>query len=322
MENKPRIVFLGTPDFAVASLQILVENNYPVVGVITAPDKPAGRGKKLRASAVKVYAEQQGLHILQPTNLKAPEFIEELKALEADLQIVVAFRMLPELVWAMPKEGTFNLHASLLPQYRGAAPINWAVINGEKESGVTTFFLRQEIDTGAIIRQQAVAINEQMTAGDLHDELMAVGAKLVLETVQLIAAGEADSKEQDALVSSDTLLKAAPKIFKQDCRIDWNKSAIKVRNLIRGLSPYPAAWCEWENKEGKVVAVKIFDVSIVSSTAGEKPGTIQADGRKSLQIATADGWLQINSLQQAGKQRLEITQFLLGFQADQGWMAR
>ncbi|HQD13162.1 MAG TPA: methionyl-tRNA formyltransferase, partial [Chitinophagales bacterium] len=250
-----RIVFMGTPDFAVPSLDILVQNNYDVVGVITAPDKPAGRGQQLQQSAVKKYAVEKGLHILQPEKLKNPEFIAELKALEANLFIVVAFRMLPEMVWQMPEYGTFNLHASLLPQYRGAAPINWAVINGEKETGVTTFFLQHEIDTGNIILQETIKIEEEDNAGTVHDKLMNVGSQLVLKTVRAIEENKVQESPQSAINSPQ--LKHAPKIFKETCLIDWQRPAAEIHNLIRGLSPYPAAFTYLDGKVLKIYSAQI-----------------------------------------------------------------
>jgi len=239
-----RIVFMGTPDFAVESLKALVENGYQVVGVITAPDKPAGRGRQLCEPAVKKYAIENKLNVLQPEKLKNPEFIAELESLKADLQIVVAFRMLPEIVWNMPPMGTFNLHASLLPQYRGAAPLNWAIINGETETGVSTFLLSHEIDTGQIIFQEKVDIGENDSVGDLHDRMMAIGSALVLKTVDAIAEGKIEPIDQTKLIDNPERIKHAPKIFKNDCRIDWTRDTESVRNMIRGLSPYPTAWTD------------------------------------------------------------------------------
>jgi methionyl-tRNA formyltransferase len=311
-----KIVFLGTPDFAVASLRALVEAGHDVVAVVTAPDKPAGRGLKMQQSAVKEYAVVAGLKVLQPQRLKDPEFLEELHALKPDLGIVIAFRMLPEVVWAAPRLGTFNLHASLLPQYRGAAPINWAVINGETMTGVTTFFLNSEIDKGAILGRREVAITPDDTAGTLHDKLMNVGAQLVLETVKNIADGTAVAHEQPL---DDSNLKPAPKIFRDDCRIDWNRTMAELHNFVRGLSPYPAAWSTLGGGE----TVKIFKVRPVepsqesasgSSLCGHAlPGTTHSDGRTFLHIACADGWLAIEELQLAGKKHMPIEDFLRGW---------
>ncbi len=305
---------MGTPDFAVASLKQLVDNNYNVVGVITAPDKKAGRGQKVSQSAVKVYAEQEGLRVLQPEKLKNPVFIEELAALEAHLFIVVAFRMLPEMVWNMPEFGTFNLHASLLPQYRGAAPINWAVINGEKESGVTTFFLQHEIDTGKVIFNERIAITDDDNAGTVHDKLMLSGAKLIAKTVDSIIAQDFTETPQSDLIDAVTELKVAPKIFKDDCRINWNNSVEKVYNLIRGLSPYPAAWSVLANINGKETAAKIFDTKKEDAQHSLENGTIESDGKSYLKVATTNGFINILSIQVAGKKRLPIIDFLRGFQ--------
>lgn len=306
-----RLVFMGTPDFAVASLQALVENGYHVVGVITAPDKPAGRGRQLQESAVKKYAVRKGLHIMQPEKLRNPDFLAELKSLKADLQVVVAFRMLPEVVWNMPRLGTFNLHGSLLPQYRGAAPLNWAVINGEKETGVTTFLLSHEIDTGAILFKEKIAIGENDTVGDIHDGLMDIGAQLVVRTVEALAAGNYKAVLQDKLAAGGSL-NPAPKIFKEDCRIDWNKTGEEIRNLIRGLSPYPAAWTELNDGKGKSYTMKIYFANLEKST-DLVPGTLKSDGRTFLKIAASDAWLKITDLQISGKKRMKTEDFLRGF---------
>lgn len=298
---------MGTPDFAVANLKVLVDDDQDIVGVITAPDKPAGRGKKIQESAVKKYAKEQGINILQPTNLKDESFISELKLLKADLQIVVAFRMLPVVVWDMPKLGTFNLHASLLPQYRGAAPINWAIMNGEKETGVSTFFLQHEIDTGNIIQQEKVEITEEMNAEDLHDKLMNIGANLVLETVKQIENNNITSKPQKEF--SETELKAAPKIFKADCKIDWTLTINQIHNHIRGLSPYPAAWTSLNNK-----SLKIFKGFKENISHSENIGSITTDHKTFLKIAVDGGFFQIEELQLEGKKRIKITDFLRGFQ--------
>ena len=315
-----RIVFMGTPDFAVESLKALVENDYLVVGVITAPDKPAGRGRQLSESAVKKYALENNLKVLQPEKLKNPEFITELESLKADLQVVVAFRMLPEMVWNMPPMGTFNLHASLLPQYRGAAPLNWAIINGETETGVTTFLLSHEIDTGQIIFQEKVAIGENDTVGDLHDRMMAIGAELVIKTVDALAEGNVDPIDQTQLIDHPERIKQAPKIFKDDCRIDWMKDTESVRNLIRGLSPYPTAWTELIHPEKtEVLTAKIFAANSDNSNLPAAPGTIQTDGKKYLKIACTDGWLSVTDIQLSGKKRMKIDELLRGFQSMGEW---
>lgn len=306
-----RIVFMGTPEFSVASLEALVENGYQVVGVITVPDRPAGRGRQVQEPAIKKYAKEKGLRIFQPEKLKNPDFISELKSLNADLQVVVAFRMLPEIVWGMPRLGTFNLHASLLPQYRGAAPINRAIINGEKETGLTTFLLSHEIDTGEILFREKIAIGENDTAGDIHDRLMEIGAALVLKTVDALANGKYQPIKQDELAANENL-KPAPKIFKEDCRIDWSLPGEQVRNLIRGLSPYPAAWTEVTDASGKPATLKIYGATLESS-ASSPAGTIESDGKNYLKIATADRWLNITDLQISGKKRMKTLDFLRGF---------
>lgn len=312
--KKLRIVFMGTPDFAVASLKALVDGGYNIVGVITAPDKLAGRGKKLNKSAVKKYAVENNLNVLQPDKLKNPEFINELKLLQADLQVVVAFRMLPEVVWNMPKLGTFNLHGSLLPQYRGAAPINWAVINGEIKTGVTTFLLDHKIDTGKIIFKREIEIGENDTVGDIHDGLMEIGANLVVETVDALADGNFDAVAQSELID-DAKIKHAPKIFKDDCKIDWTDDCEKIRNLIRGLSPYPAAWTKLVHKDsGKEIATKLFFAKRVDFNEKAESGTLKTDGKTFVNVACKNGWLQITDLQIAGKKRMNIEHFLRGFQ--------
>lgn len=304
--EKQRIVFMGTPDFAVATLEALLEANANVVGVITAPDRKSGRGMKLQPSAVKKFAVEHGLKVLQPTNLKSEEFLDELRSLDATLQIVVAFRMLPEVVWNMPKHGTFNLHASLLPQYRGAAPINWAVINGEKESGVTTFFLQHKIDTGDVIFQESVPVPDDMTAGELHDELMEVGAKLVVKTLDAIESDNCPSSPQ----STSSELKEAPKIFKDTCRIDWSKSVQEVYNLIRGLSPYPAAFTLISDGESEL-GLKIYQSRKTKKKEKGKMGMTRIENDR-LFISCADGWLEILELQLAGKKRMRTEDLLRG----------
>ena len=309
-----RIVFMGTPDFAVASLKLLVESGYNVVGVVTAVDKPAGRGNQLSVSAVKQYALEKGLHLLQPEKLKNPEFIAELEILKADLQVIVAFRMLPELVWNMPPMGTFNLHGSLLPQYRGAAPLNWAIINGETRTGVTTFLLDKEIDTGKIIFKEEIEIGENETVGDIHDRLMEIGARLVMKTVDVLATGKYTAIPQEELVSGNEI-KHAPKIFKDDCRIDWSKDSETVRNLVRGLSPYPTAWSLIVNKStGEEIQTKVFFAETANHNKTEQSGTIKSDLKKTLLVACGMGWLNITDIQIAGKKRMKTDEFLRGFQ--------
>jgi methionyl-tRNA formyltransferase len=305
--SRERIVFMGTPDFAVATLKALLDADANVVGVITAPDRKAGRGMKLQPSAVKQFAVESELKVLQPTNLKSEEFLGELRELKATLQVVVAFRMLPELVWNMPEKGTFNLHASLLPQYRGAAPINWAVINGEKESGVTTFFLQHKIDTGDIIFQEKVDIAENETAGELHDKLMNVGSGLVVKTLEAIETGKAPSTPQNTVGKSQE----APKIFKETCKIDWNKSANDVFNHIRGLSPYPTAFTTLVSGDEEI-GLKIFKASKSELNQEAKSGTIRIENQRMF-VKCTDGWLEILELQMAGKKRMETNAFLLGY---------
>jgi methionyl-tRNA formyltransferase len=302
--NKLRIIYMGTPEFAVPSLQILVENKFNIVAVITAPDKPQGRGQKLTASPVKEYAVSQGIPVLQPTNLKSPQFLEELKSYEATLQIVVAFRMLPEVVWAMPPLGTFNLHASLLPQYRGAAPINWAIINGEKETGITTFFLKHEIDTGSIVFQEKEPIRESDDVGTLYERLMHKGAQLVLKTVQAIEQNNYPSLPQADVPDA----RHAPKIFKETCEIQWGQSSESVRNFVRGLSPYPAAWAILNGKN-----FKIYKVSVTGKQPGSaSPGTLDTDDKTYLHVCAADGWIAIDELQPEGKKKMTIVDYLRG----------
>ena len=298
-----KIVFMGTPEFAVASLNALFEAGYEIVGVVTAADKPAGRGQKLQESAVKTYAVSKGLNILQPLKLKDPDFIEELRALQADLQVVVAFRMLPEIVWDMPAKGTINLHASLLPNYRGAAPINHAIINGETESGATTFFLKHEIDTGDTIFSVRVPIADDDTAGDLHDHLMEAGAGLLLKTVNAIADGQ--YKEQPQISSEE--LKHAPKIFKEFCKIDWNQPVKTIYNLIRGLSPYPTAFTSLNDK-----TIKIFKAAYEEAEPEVSPGNYLTDGKTYLKFAAPDGFIQLIDVQYEGKKRMTVAEFLRG----------
>lgn len=300
-----RIVFMGTPDFAVASLDRLVKANKNIVGVITATDKYGGRGgKKLIQSAVKKYAVEQGLKVFQPKNLKAPEFIKELQSLQADIQIVVAFRMLPEIVWNMPPKGTFNLHGSLLPQYRGAAPINWAVINGEQVTGVTTFFLQHAIDTGEIIDQKRLPIGPDDTAGIVHDNMMEIGAELVLETINNIEKGIISSIPQD-----ENLVSEAPKIFKETCEINWDQSIDEVYNFVRGLSPFPTAWTTLDGK-----MLKIYSCSKVKHLRSDNTPFFESDGKSYLRIWATDGYLDVTDLQIQGKKRMAVQDFLNGYQ--------
>lgn len=301
-----RIVFMGTPEFAVGILDTLLKNNYEVVGVITAADKPAGRGQKVKYSAVKEYAMAHNLKLLQPVNLKDDQFLSELKSLNANLQIVVAFRMLPKVVWEMPELGTFNLHASLLPDYRGAAPINWAIINGETKTGVTTFFIDDKIDTGAMILSSETAIAKEENAGQLHDRLMQLGSKTVIDTLQLIENGSLTTK-----IQKDTpAIKTAYKLNKDNCKIDWLKPAETIYNLIRGLSPYPAAWCFFKDGEQEW-NVKIYEGKIVSEIHSESIGKIIAT-KKEIKIAVADGYLEILSLQFPGKKKMASQELLNG----------
>lgn len=299
---------MGTPEFAVATLTALVENGFNIVGVLTAPDRPAGRGRKIQESAVKIYAKNVGLKVLQPTNLKDSSFLDDLAALRANLQIVVAFRMLPKVVWETPKYGTFNLHASLLPNYRGAAPINWVIMNGEKETGITTFFIDEKIDTGAIILQKKLDITSKDTAGTLHDKLMLAGADLVLKTVKLIQENKATPKVQQA--KKDMVLKSAYKINKETCNIDWHRPAKEIHNHIRGLSPYPAAWTTLVDKE-ESVNLKVFLSKIEYAKHSNRAGLILHD-KTELKIAVKDGYILLLEIQLAGKRRMSIKEALNG----------
>ena len=312
MEPKSlRIVFMGTPEFASTSLRRLVEEGYNVVAVVTTPDKPAGRGQKMHQSDVKLTALELGLPILQPEKLRDETFLESLKELNPDLGVVIAFRMLPEVVWAMPKFGTFNLHASLLPEYRGAAPINWAIINGEKRTGVTTFLLNHEIDKGAIIEQESIDILPDDNIGSLYDKLMNIGSALVTRTVDKIAEGNYTTVEQMHI--DESTLKPAPKIFKEDCRIDWSKGAESIHNLVRGLSPYPAAWSPLFIDGQECGSMKIFTTHTEQSNIGVAPGTVRTDGKSYVAVAAADGWVYIDEVQMAGKRRMAIKELLLGW---------
>lgn len=315
-----RIVYMGTPEFAVESLRTLVEGGYNVVGVVTMPDKPVGKHQSvLQASPVKEYALTQQIPLLQPEKLKNEEFLAELRALEADLQIVVAFRMLPEVVWDMPRYGTFNLHASLLPQYRGAAPINWAVINGETETGATTFFLTHEIDTGKIIKQKHIPISDTDDVGTVHDTLMKAGAGLVTETVDLILSGEVNAIPQEQFYHTISELYPAPKIFKETCRINWNQPVKKVYDFIRGLSPYPAAWTELALPDGKQQVLKIYWSEKQLTNHSLPIGQIVSDNKTYIDVAVPDGFLRLLSVQVAGKKRMDIKDFLNGFKQIDGY---
>ena len=313
-----RIVYMGTPEFAVEPLSCLIEGGYNVVGVITMPDKPAGRGHKLQCSPVKQYALEHSLPLLQPERLKDEAFLEALRTWKADLQIVVAFRMLPEVVWNMSRLGTFNLHASLLPQYRGAAPINWAVINGETETGITTFFLKHEIDTGEVIQQVRVPIAETDDVGMVHDKLMHLGARLVTETVDAILDGTVKSiPQEDMAVQGE--LRPAPKIFKETCRIEWAQPVKRVYDFVRGLSPYPSAWTNLVSPQRESFVLKIFETEKIVVDHTLSPGTIQTDGKTYLHVAASDGFVDIRSLQLPGKKRLKTDELLRGFHITDEW---
>lgn len=303
-----RIIFMGTPEFAVASLDALVKAGCQIVGVITAPDKRAGRGMQLQQTAVKKYAVEHGLRLLQPEKLKNPEFLEELRSLQADLQVVVAFRMLPELVWNMPPMGSLNLHGSLLPQYRGAAPINWAVINGEKETGVTTFKLKHEIDTGDILLQESFPIGEYETAGEVHDRMKEIGADLLVRTVRGLADGSLKKVPQSNIQHLTSSIRHAPKIFTETCRIDFHKSVSEVHNLIRGLSPFPGAFTELDGK-----MLKIYRSEKVLENPVSKTGSYETDGKTFLRFACADGYVNVKELQLEGKKRITTEEFLRGY---------
>ena len=313
-KNNFKIIYMGTPDFAVEPLKKLVENNYNIVAVITNPDKPAGRGQKEQESAVKKYAKSKDLIILQPDKFRDEVFLKQLKELNADLQIVVAFKMLPEIVWNMPGFGTFNLHASLLPQYRGAAPINWAIINGDEKTGVTTFFLKHKIDTGNVIFQEEIPINNNDNAGIIHDKLMYKGADVVLKTVDAILNEDYQEINQKDLISEEQEIKHAPKIFKSDCKVNWQKDLNSIYNLIRGLSPYPAAWTEIKNIKNEPVQLKLFTTEKVDSSHNEISGKFISDNKTYLKVAVQGGYINILELQQAGKKRMIVTDFLKGFQ--------
>lgn len=316
-----KIVYFGTPEIASSQLEAIISAGYDVVAVVTVPDKPAGRGKKIQCSDVKETALKHGLPIMQPVSLKSSEFIEELSSYKADLFVVVAFRMLPEVVWSMPPKGTFNLHASLLPQYRGAAPINHAIINGEKETGLTTFLLDKEIDTGEIMIQEKVVIEDDETAGTLHDKLMLLGNKVVVDTIKMIEEGRVASQSQDDIIHRDKMqLKPAPKIFKEDCKIDWTKDAKSIYDFIRGLSPYPAAHTQFVSDKGDAMDVKIYETAIETKTPhdGEKY-TIATDGKSYLKVVLEDNCISIKMIQQAGKKSMPIADFLRGARMEGAW---
>ena len=305
-----RIVFMGTPEFAVTSLDMIVRSSHEVVGVITAPDKPAGRGRKVSESAVKQYAQKKGLTLLQPVKLRDPEFLEKLQGLKADLFVVVAFRMLPEVVWKIPEKGTFNLHASLLPQYRGAAPINWAIINGESETGVTTFFINEKIDTGEVLLQEKIAIGDAETAGELHDRLMQLGAELVLKTIELIASGQVTTKKQPEFPD----LRPAPKIHKETCKIEWRGNPSNIINHIRGLSPYPGAWSVLQN-DGQELGMKVFRAHFETAEHNLANGKVIAT-KNTLKVAVQGGFVFLEHLQLSGKRKMAVRDVLNGLKID------
>jgi methionyl-tRNA formyltransferase len=314
MEKKDlRIVFMGTPEFAVASLKAILDNGYQIAGVITAPDKPAGRGRKIQFSPIKQFALENNLHLLQPGNLKDPEFIEQLQQLKPDIQVVVAFRMLPESVWNLPPKGTFNLHASLLPQYRGAAPINHAIINGEEKTGVTTFLLDKEIDTGKILARRTIAIAKDDIAGTLHDKLMIMGANLVIDTLEMIRLDNIEPVDQQLLVSENENLKKAPKIFKEHCRIDWNQDAEVIHNMIRGLCPIPGAYTEIQPTERSSFQIKIFEATPIQEKHTHNSGELFTDNKNFIKITAKNGFIAIKSLQASGKKRMKTDEFLRGY---------
>lgn len=322
MMKKPlRILFMGTPEFAVSSLEGLIEAGYQVVAVVTAPDTPSGRGLKLQPSPVKISALGHGIPVLQPEKLKDETFLDELGSFEASLQVVVAFRMLPEVVWAMPSSGTFNLHASLLPQYRGAAPIQRALMNGETETGVTTFYLKHEIDTGHILLQEKVPIGPEETAGELHDRLKEIGARLVVKTVKAIEEDAVKPLPQEMRITGAPELKTAPKIFKDDCRLDFSKEVTVVFNKVRGLSPSPGAFTFLQRPDGEKALVKVFRAVTQPASHSVPPGAIQSDGKTFMKVSCSNGWLDILEIQQAGKRRMGIREFLTGNSVNASYLA-
>ena len=319
-----KIVYFGTPEIASSQLEAIIAAGYEVVAVVTVPDKPAGRGKKIQSSDVKLTALKYNLPVLQPVSLKSPEFIEELSSYNADLFVVVAFRMLPEVVWSMPPMGTFNLHASLLPQYRGAAPINHAIINGEKETGLTTFLLDKEIDTGEIIMQEKVVIEDDETAGTLHDKLMLLGNKVVVETIKIIEEGRVQSQSQEMIIERDNLqLKPAPKIFKEDCKIDWTKDAKSIYDFIRGLSPYPAAHTQFVSENNDTIDIKVFEVVLKENKSEDADlYKIKTDGKTYLDIVLGKNNISVKVIQQAGKKAMPIADFLRGTRLEGNWLVK
>lgn len=316
-----RIIYFGTPEFAASQLDAILDAGYEVPVVVTTPDKPAGRGKQMHSSEVKECALRHGLPVLQPEKLKDEAFVEQLRLYNADLFVVVAFRMLPEVIWSMPPKGTINLHASLLPQYRGAAPINHAIINGEKETGLTTFILDKEIDTGAMIMQEKLAITETMTAGELHDALMNMGNDVIVKTIKMIEEGKVDAKSQDWVIAKENLtLKPAPKIFKEDCYIDWSKSGREVYNFVRGLSPYPAAHAKIKNPNGEILDLKIFKTSLASKLGGDgSVYSLKTDQKTYLEVVLKDFNIKLLEIQQAGKKAMPIAEFLRGTRVSEDW---
>lgn len=316
-----RIIYFGTPEFAASQLDAILDAGYEVPVVVTTPDKPAGRGKQMHSSEVKECALRHGLPVLQPEKLKDEAFVEQLRSYNADLFVVVAFRMLPEVIWSMPPKGTINLHASLLPQYRGAAPINHAIINGETETGLTTFILDKEIDTGAMIMQEKLAITETMTAGELHDALMNMGNDVIVKTIKMIEEGKVDAKSQDWVIAKENLtLKPAPKIFKEDCYIDWSKSGREVYNFVRGLSPYPAAHAKIKNPNGEILDLKIFKTSLASKSGGnDSVYSLKTDQKTYLEVVLKDNNIILLEIQQAGKKAMPIAEFLRGTRVSEDW---
>lgn len=316
-----RIIYFGTPEFAASQLDAILDAGYEVPVVVTTPDKPAGRGKQMHSSEVKECALRHGLPVLQPEKLKDEAFVEQLLSYNADLFVVVAFRMLPEVIWSMPPKGTINLHASLLPQYRGAAPINHAIINGETETGLTTFILDKEIDTGAMIMQEKLAITETMTAGELHDALMNMGNDVIVKTIKMIEEGKVDAKSQDWVIAKENLtLKPAPKIFKEDCYIDWSKSGREVYNFVRGLSPYPAAHAKIKNPNGEILDLKIFKTSLASKSGGnDSVYSLKTDQKTYLEVVLKDNNIRLLEIQQAGKKAMPIAEFLRGTRVSENW---
>jgi methionyl-tRNA formyltransferase len=311
--KNPRIVFMGTPDLAAWVLQAIINDHYPVAAVVTAPDRPAGRGRKIQQSPVKQLALAENIPVLQPENLKSPDFINQLQTLKPDIQVVVAFRMLPEAVWSMPPKGTFNLHASLLPDYRGAAPINWAIINGEKETGVTTFLIDHKIDTGNILLRKKIDVSKYETAGSLHEKIKTTGASLVLQTIKALTAGSLTTTNQNTLISHPDNLNKAPKIFKEDCRINWNKSCEQIVNLIHGLSPQPGAFTHIKLPDDEDLLVKIFITRPEKETHHYKTGTLITDNKNHIRFAASDGFVNVLELQIPGKRRMHAEELLRGF---------